>query len=151
MRFCYSRPQDVFLHWWVDHAEHRDERFLLATNGVVVEHALSDMEWGEGQSIEEVLASHAGISSGLVLHVPSLIVNSGDYVLFEDAQTLSHGRDQSCEYYVLSGSGRGGIERSVKVRASDNVILSMNETFSISGGSVGCDSSYTEIQHSEME
>ncbi len=146
MHLAFSRPRNMFLQWWLDGHHDRKHRVVLATDALVIEHSFGDLEWKQRQSIEDVLAIHAGISSGLSLHIPSLLLGWQEYTLFALVEGVDRTSDQTSEDYLLSGFGSADIVLAVKVRASDFVILSMKEQFTIPTGHVVCESQYTDIE-----
>jgi len=150
MRLAFSRPGNLFLQWWLDDDREVKHRVVLSTGSLIIDHSFGDMEWKQPQSIEDVLAAHAGISSGLSLHVPSLLLGYKEYSLFESVEAIERRSDSACESYLITGVGGNAVKRIVQVRAADLVILRMTEQFAIANGRVVCESEYTDIKASSQ-
>jgi hypothetical protein len=145
MQLAFSRPRNMFLQWWLE-GSHKN-RVMLATDTLVIEHSFGDLEWQQEASIDDVLARHAGISSGLSLHVPSLLLGCEGYRLFEEIRDFGRVRDgTNRECWILVGLGSASITRSVWIRTSDLTILRMIDHFTIPNGSVECDSEYLDVE-----
>lgn len=143
MRLAYARPQRLFLQWWLD--DHKDSKHhtLIANDGIIVRHSWSELAWQCEAAISDALASYAGISCGLALHIPSLLTSYDDYSLFArvDRQVM-----QTDQIYVISGAARGDIERNVVVRATDMAIIRMQEKYAIPNGTVESESEYHKVE-----
>lgn len=146
MTLTYAKPRKLFLQWWLDDSPGSKQHTLITVDEIVVRYSWSDSVWQRDATIGDALASYAGVSSGIALHVPSLLVGYEDYSLFERIDRVAKHADETALTYELSGVARGGIERLVEVRADDGVITRMVERFSINDGAVECESQYNDIE-----
>ncbi len=143
MRLAYAKPQQVFLEWWLDAPKSQKCHTLIATDDAIVRCYWGTPEWQREASIEDAIASYAAISSGLTLHLPSLLLGCENYRLFEKVEKQAR---QLQGLYHVAGTALGDIERSVIVRPSDGMIVQMLERYSIPGGIVECQSEYSDIE-----
>jgi hypothetical protein len=81
MRFTFVRPGKLCLVWW-SCQEKEKGGVLLASAGTVIDYSNSKMKWRSGKSIESGIARHSGVSAGLCMHIPCLLISSKQYKLF---------------------------------------------------------------------
>lgn len=148
MKLAYASPRQLFLQWWLDDTKSSKHHTLIATDEIVIRHSWFEAVWQREATIGDALASYTGISSGLALHIPSLLIDYDGYSLFERVEKQTK---QAGELYVLSGVARGDIERTVTVRAFDMAIVGMQERYSIPSGMVECESEYHDVQMTHHE
>ena len=144
MRLGFARPKNMFLEWWSKEARENKRRTVIATEAGFTECSFYDFEWERGDDVEDILASHAGISQGLSSQIPSLLLGLEYYRLFDGIERVERISDQLGDGYLLSG-GDSACGRSVRVRAADWVVLGVKERFHIATGRVECESEYTDI------
>ena len=115
MELVYAAPQKICIHWWQVGYENRKKQTLIASHGRVLSCSWPDLTWTEESSIGDALASSAGVSNGLTLHIPSLLIGNNIFSLFERidrivrlTETDEHGAN-----YEISGYGIKRVERMV--------------------------------------
>jgi hypothetical protein len=151
MELVYAAPQKICIHWWQVGYENRKKQTLMASHGRVLSCSWPDLTWTEESSIGDALASSAGISNGLTLHIPSLLIGSNIFSLFEriDRIVKLSEADECGANYEIFGYGIKQVERMVKVRAADLAIIAIREKYSIPNGCVECSSTYENISLSD--
>ena len=145
MRLGFARPRNLFLEWWSKEARENKRRMVIATEAGFMEYSYYDLEWEQGNDVEDILASHAGISQGLSSQLPSFLLGLEYYRLFDRIEGVDRVLEQPGEFYLLYG-GNETCGLSIRIRAVDWVILEVKEWFPIALGRVWTETEYTDIQ-----
>lgn len=145
MRLDFVRPQQFFLHWWQESKHDFKQHTLIAKDDIVLRHAWEDSIWSREEKLEDAIASHTGISSGLVTHVPCLLLQLLDYSLLDrvgEMEELSIGQESA---YLISGISHAGFKTKLKIRA-DGMITEMHESFGSPGSHCDMMTKYEDIE-----
>jgi hypothetical protein len=95
--------------------------------------------------MEDAIAGEAGISGGLALDIPFLLIVNG-YILFDKLNQVQQGISDRNHIICFSGVKSEAIERIIKLRVADNMIVGQHDKYAIPGGIVESESEYTNIE-----
>lgn len=146
MQLAYAAPQKMLLEWWLDGHKDQSHHALMCDGNYTMRANVADLTWRREASIEDALASYAGISNGLALYVPGLLIGYDEFALFErvdHAEVVDRGSGHEHE---ISGVAKAGINRRVRVVGQNHVIVSIVDEYELPNGSVVCTSEYHDVK-----
>lgn len=141
MRLAFLRPKNLFINWSNRSRPANENVILTGQDGVAI-YRSSHLEWHSEASIEDAIARYAGVSSGLTVQIPSLLVGSTDYALIDTIEGGERRVVDGNDVYCIFGVGPGCVKRKMTIRATDYMILTISDSYSISNGVVDSETRY---------
>ncbi|HTI72154.1 MAG TPA: hypothetical protein VMF06_19415 [Candidatus Limnocylindria bacterium] len=145
MRLCIARSGNFFLQWCLNHWSDRMNHTIIAMDSQVISHSFGEMQWTREGSIEDILAGHTGISGGLAIQIPALVM--GFNIPFLDRfEEVDEVKEQGAECYLIKGYRGESWRRTVIIRTADWVILRVSDHLRDEQGEYTSDFAYTNIE-----
>ncbi|HTI72155.1 MAG TPA: hypothetical protein VMF06_19420 [Candidatus Limnocylindria bacterium] len=119
---------------------------IIAMDSQVISHSFGEMQWTREASIEDILAGHAGISGGLAIQIPDLVMNLKMLVFLDRIDRIDQVEEQGMACYQIGGHLGESWARTAIVRRADWVILKVADHLRYEEGEATSNFDYTNIE-----